>query len=222
MFESAGPFQNRPAATRTSVEIGDSTRLPLEAGWAAAVIGSPPYCTRIDYAVATKPELAVLGATSAEFRRLRARMLGTPLIVRANQEPDERWGETCVRLLKKIRQHHSHASEGYYYKNHLQYFRRLFASFSELSRVVRPRGGRAVLVVQDSHYKDIHNDLPRITTEMLSQCGFDLAMRHDHYLSVTKAAVNTRSQRYRTESDATESVLVFDRQVKEPSCSMPS
>ena len=41
------------------VGLGDSRRLPLDEGAVDAVVGSPPYCTRIDYGVATRPELAV-------------------------------------------------------------------------------------------------------------------------------------------------------------------
>lgn len=220
MFDSAGPFHARPATTRAHVEIGDSMSLSLENGWAMAVIGSPPYCTRIDYAVATKPELAALGMTSAEFRTLRSRMVGTPLVVDGSLEPDKRWGETCARFLERVRRHYSRASKGYYFKNHLQYYRCLFASVSEIDRVLRRPDGRAVLVVQDSHYKDVHNDLPRITAEMLSHFGFGLVARRDHYLTRTKAAVNTRSHKYRTKSDATESVLLFERRAKGDSCSM--
>src|SRR5215218_3662580 len=44
------------------VELCDSRRLSLGDSTVDAVVGSPPYCTRIDYGVATRPGLAVLGA----------------------------------------------------------------------------------------------------------------------------------------------------------------
>ena len=43
-------------------------------------------------------------------------------------------------------------------------------------------GGRAVLVVQDSYYKDVHNDLPTITAEMAQSVGLKLQRREDFRL----------------------------------------
>jgi hypothetical protein len=37
------------------VGLGDSRCIPLKDGAIDAVIGSPPYCTQIDYGVATRP-----------------------------------------------------------------------------------------------------------------------------------------------------------------------
>ena len=61
----------------TVITLGSSDALPMQAKSVDAVIASPPYCTRIDYAVATKPELAILGCTSPrDFAILRRQMMG--------------------------------------------------------------------------------------------------------------------------------------------------
>ena len=60
----------------------DSSRLPLPDHSVDAIVTSPPYCTRLDYPVATQPELSLLGLerTSPRFRSLRNNTLGTPTI----------------------------------------------------------------------------------------------------------------------------------------------
>jgi tRNA G10 N-methylase Trm11 len=160
-----------------TLSVAESTDLPLPTNSVGAIISSPPYCTRIDYAVATSPELAILGLGREGLRQLRETMIGSST-VRTDEPPaDPRWGNTCRRLLTAIRRHSSKASATYYLRNHLQYFDGLFRSLCELDRVLRP-GAPCVLVVQDSHYKDIHNDLPTITTEMTQSLGWEMAQRH--------------------------------------------
>lgn len=208
MFETAGPRSRRSRTSRTTVEIGDSTCIPLASASATAVVSSPPYCTRIDYAVGTQPELAVLAASRVDFQALRSSMLGTPLTTGPRPALDSKWGTTCTALLDKIKTHPSHASGTYYYNNHVLYFDRLFRSLAEIARILRAPG-QCILVVQDSYYKGILNDLQTITTEMLAHFSLEPRLRHDHYLRATKAAVNTWSLKYRAESTATESVLAF-------------
>src|SRR5690606_7221892 len=64
---------------RAIVDLADSRSLPIERCNVDAVITSPPYCTRIDYAVATRMELAVLGIDESRTENLRRLMIGTTL-----------------------------------------------------------------------------------------------------------------------------------------------
>ena len=52
---------HQDTAPLTEIRLANSSALPGDIKNVGAVISSPPYCTRIDYAIATKPELAVLG-----------------------------------------------------------------------------------------------------------------------------------------------------------------
>ena len=74
---------------------------------------------------------------------------------------------TCrsVGVLAAVEAHASKSSRNYYIKTLEQYFSDLISSLTEINRVVKP-GARVVLVVQDSHYKDVHVDLPAVVTEM--------------------------------------------------------
>jgi hypothetical protein len=189
------------------VGLGDSRRLPLEDRTVDAVVGSPPYCTRIDYGIATRPELAVLGAGECDIKLLRDRMVGTPTMT-GEQGAPERWGPTASAFLAGVAGHASKGSGGYYTKYFRQYYAGMWSSMAELRRVMR-EGASAVLVVQDNYYKDLHNDTARILSEMGVALGFESADRHDFPVIRNRASMNPRARQYRTEASAVESVLVL-------------
>jgi hypothetical protein len=66
-----------------------------------------------------------------------------------------------------------------------------------------------MLVVQDSYYKDLHNDLPTVFIEMAAQQKLELVGRRDFPLSRTMAGLNPRIKNYRQSRSALESVLSF-------------
>ena len=123
-------------------------------------------------------------------------------------EPSLAWGTTCNTFLEQLVHHKSKASKSYYYKNHIQYFDAIYRSLAELHRILIPHG-RCILVVQDSYYKDIHNDLPQIFIEMAGANGLQLAHRVDFGLTRTMASIHPMVRRYRKDFSAIESVLCF-------------
>lgn len=203
----------RAIAPAVLVSVGTSTNLAVPDASVHLTLSSPPYCTRVDYAVATLPELSILGLRrDSSFDELRRKLLGTTTVPQQCDPINPSWGRTCTRFLHAIKNHSSKASDGYYLKGHVSYFSDLFNSLQELKRVAVP-GGKAVLVVQDSHYKELHNDLPRIIVEMAAACGFShLASRH-FPLTRLLAASNPRVRQYRPIGvTATESVIVLGAQ----------
>jgi hypothetical protein len=191
------------------VEIGSSLSLPLESDTIDAVITSPPYCTRIDYAVATLPELAVLGLRADELKDLRDKMIGTPTIASSEDEvPPE--CDRAADLIAEISTHDSKASSGYYRRFFSRYFDGMHRSLSEIRRVVKD-GSPAVLVVQDSYYKEVHVDLAGIIEDMAGTVGWTSLARHDFPVIPRRnyATINPRSRVYRERTEATESVLVL-------------
>lgn len=196
------------ADTKCRIELASSTKLPLGDNTIHAVITSPPYCTRIDYAIATWPELAIMGATEEDVDALRRRMLGTTTVPRETSGVQKSWGATCLSTLERVTSHASKASKTYYRRNLIQYFDGLSRSCSEIARVLSTRG-TLVLVVQDSYYKDVHIDLPAIVEEMAGKRGLVRKARQDFQIAQTRAAVNTRAKQYRAAASATESVLSF-------------
>lgn len=190
------------------LRIGNAENTQLPTNSVDAIISSPPYCTRIDYAVSTSVELAVLRLDDKEFDLLRRSLTGTSTvnIKDAQAEPD--WGATCLRFLDRLHSHPSAASKGYYFKNHIQYFKSLSTSIAEISRVLKPNA-YCILVVQDSHYKEIHNDVPGVTVEMASMRGLRLDRRLDFTSSRSMVDINGRARKYLNNRKTTESVLVF-------------
>lgn len=193
----------------TVISLGSSDALPLEEGSADAVITSPPYCTRIDYAVATKPELAILACPlDGEFELMRRRMLGGPVINTVASRPQPAWGESCVAFLKAVESHPSKGSGNYYHKLFVQYYAAMHNSLREISRVLVP-GGQCVLVVQDSHYKEVHVDVAGHVSDMVRKLGWTIKNRFDFPASLVMARMNPKVQKYRANAGATESVLWF-------------
>lgn len=198
--------------TRTCViNQASSLQLPARSSSIDAAISSPPYCTRIDYVKATLPELALIGYPNGNvMRRLREMMIGTPTINKAHGYNGANWGPTCSRFLSAVEGHSSKASSTYYLKYYRQYFASISTSLSEINRVLK-KSGKCVLVVQDSYYKEIQNDLPRIFVEMAMQLGWTLKHEKPFHVNQTLAGVHPGVKSYRTTFHATESALVFTK-----------
>lgn len=191
-----------------SIALGNSEKLGLRARSVDMVLTSPPYCTRIDYAMATAIELAVLRFDTVNFDKLRRSLMGTSTVVAHNIEKQLLWGKTCNRFLERLYSHSSKASKTYYFKNHLQYFHSLYLSIGEISRVLK-RKGACVMVVQDSYYKDIHNDVPKIVSEMADDYGLSLRRRADFESNRSMVGMNKHARKYVAKRKNNESVLCF-------------
>jgi hypothetical protein len=202
-------FDNNNLNQAAVIGVASSDLIPRPDNSADFILTSPPYCTRIDYAVATMPELAVLGYTiEGEVQQLRRNLIGTSTVSTMPLTPSIEWGQTCTEFLGRLQSHESKASKSYYYKNHLQYFNSIYLSLGEISRLLMP-GGKGMIVVQDSYYKDIHNNLPQVFIEMALSHGLELERRVDFRQRRTMAGINPAVKPYRSTASAVESVLCF-------------
>lgn len=193
-----------------TISLGNAEALSLPNASIDAIITSPPYCTRIDYAVATAIELSILRLNEELFNQLRRSLMGTSTVNAKAGSINQQWGATCARFLDAVYEHPSKASQGYYYKNHYQYFESLQSSITELTRVLKSQGS-CILVVQDSYYKDIHNDVPTIATEMAKHAGMALRRREDFASNRSMVSMNQRAKKYLLSRKTVESVLCFER-----------
>lgn len=211
MAEALQPEWTRSAGGQYTLAIASSEQLPIESSSIHAVLSSPPYCTRIDYAIATSVELAVLGIDANHgLTKLRRAMIGGAVVPREAPSPQSDWGKTCLTFLDGVAGHRSKASATYYLKNHLQYFDGMFRSLQEISRVLVDQGTCA-LVVQDSHYKDVHNDLPRIFIEMGDANNLRLGRQVDFENTRSMARMHPHARKYWPHLHAKESVLMLTR-----------
>ena len=173
----------------SNVLLGDSTDLRDLGAEPGLVLGSPPYCTRIDYAMATRTELSVLGLSSIEQAELRRKLMGTTTV--PSRESSVAWaaGETARRTLEAVRNHPSKASSTYYSKWLAQYLATFVSSLTELGRIVAPKGTIGI-VVQGSYYKEILIDLPTITDEILAGLGWNLFRSYEFQPRRSLAHIN--------------------------------
>lgn len=193
----------------SKIYVGDSRRLLLPDESIGGILTSPPYCTRIDYAVKTAIELATLLKVDA-FDVLRRNLIGTTTVERKQIELRPEMGESCVMLLDAIYKHKTKASHSYYYKNFVQYFDGLSQSVSELARVLE-RGGRCIVVVQDSFYKEIKISLHTIVQEMAAIRSLHIVDVVSFNAKANMVNLNSASKKYRNNSDAREYVLIFQK-----------
>lgn len=209
--ELAAVSQPLTATLHWSIEVADTTNANLTPESVDFVVTSPPYCTRIDYTAATRIELAVLGPILQEAREeLSRNMIGSIRVPTRSIEPSQEWGKTCIEFLSDVKSHISKASSTYYYKTHLDYFDKLNRSLRRISSSLRPNGA-ACVVVQDSYYKDIHNDLPTIVTQMCDRHGLRLRRREEFRSNRSMVRVNRHTKIYGRPSEPTEAVLCFEK-----------
>lgn len=194
------------------IRIASSSSLPLGTGTIDFVVTSPPYCTRIDYGVATYPELALLAVDGEdEIDSVRRGLMGTTTVpkIKTSEIPKD-CGTECLAFIESVTNHSSKASMTYYLKNFIQYFDSLNKSISEISRVIKAKG-KFVCVVQDSYYKEIHCCLPSIVADMASNKGLNVVDQVEFESRQNMANVNNAAKKYRTKTKAIESVIIFEK-----------
>ncbi|WP_226342099.1 DNA methylase [Pseudomonas aeruginosa] len=195
---------------RINLKLSNAENLPLEKASVDAVITSPPYCTRIDYAVATYVELAVLRIGGERFSQLRRSLTGSSTVGKTSGEIMHEWGDECSTFLNALMNHPSKASGTYYLKNHVQYFDSLYKSLSETSRVLKP-SAPCVLVVQNSYYKEIRNDIAKIICQMSENLSLKPTHRADFNATRSMVDLNKNSKKYIGKRSTIESVLFFEK-----------
>jgi SAM-dependent methyltransferase len=175
------------------------------------VVTSPPYLTRIDYAMATYAELQlVLGHSQKDIVDIRKRMLGSPLTVRVKADPPNLTSVAAINLLKAIHSHPSKASKAYYHRFFCQYLMGLELSASRVARALR-RGGKAVFVVQSSRYKEHLVDLAEILAQSASAAGLKQIDRVDFPQTRSMVTLNRRAIGYSGTLSLSESALIFEK-----------
>ncbi len=172
----------------------DSRSLPLKSESVDGIITSPPYLTRIDYAMSTRPELLIL-SDEKELRRIRELTMGAPVIVDKKITPKKNWGEICNKILASVENHTSKAAKSYYYPNMLQYFRDAEQSMKEIVRVLKPNK-KALVVVQSSYFKEHEIPLGEIYVEMCTLMGAKAKIQHRDLVKGHMAHLNLKSNSY--------------------------
>lgn len=197
----------------SEITVGSSGNLSVDSSSIDFVLTSPPYCTRIDYGVATLPELSILCVNGEdEVDKIRRKLMGTTTVPKSIENKANSLTGKCHDFLEAVRSHSSKASKTYYYKNLVQYFYDLMVSLGEIDRVLKVKA-KFVCVVQDSYYKDVHCDLPGIVVEMASSRGLMLLENVEFESKRNMANMNVGAKQYRDKRTAYENVLIFEKRM---------
>lgn len=189
--------------------LGDARALKLRDSCVDVVLTSPPYCTRIDYAKQTSFELAALARLGErQAICLRKELMGTTSL--RDTSPGIQLPRSVRAVLERIRVHGSHRSAEYYYPNFRQYFEDAFRGVREIARVTRS-GGRAILVLQNSYYKEIPIRLSDLFCELGRSAGLvsQVIVRKDVPRAMT--SVNTRARKYRATRKYSEDLVLMEK-----------
>jgi hypothetical protein len=200
---------NGPEKQLAAVRTADARFGPLSATQVDLVLGSPPYCTRIDYAKATQVELATMGIADADFRSLRNRLSGTTSI-KGRDANESTLPPLIETLLADIKAHPSHGSATYYHPTIRGYFEDIKLCMKAIAAGLAPNG-RVILVVQDSYYKEMRIPIQEAFELLAAQVGLELRERVDESISAPKSIINRYSKKYRSRHEAIESVLSFTK-----------
>lgn len=193
----------------TQIVTASSTALPIADMSVDAILTSPPYLTRIDYAVAYSRELAILGVDISRDRRLRSNLMGTTLIRQTAPDETSPWGSLAQDLMERVSKHPSKASDGYYLKQFRQYITDLTLSFNEITRVAKS-GARMTLVVQDSYYKDVPIALASICIDEAERRGWKLVGIRPIEVTRLLTQMNRAAQAY-PKGSVSESVVYLEK-----------
>ena len=121
--------------------------------------------------------------------------MGAPVIVDKTITVNPRWGDACNSFLESVTNHKSKAAVSYYLPNYLQYFRDAELSLRSIYNVLRS-GGKALVVVQSSYYKEIELSLGQMYMEMAADIGMVGEVAKRETVKQHMAHVNTKSQKY--------------------------
>jgi DNA modification methylase len=197
---------------QTLLGIESSSLLPLENECIDIVITSPPYCTRIDYAILTSLELSLLGFSKDDIKNLRRNLIGSPVMWEEVPKINKKWGSYCLEIIDLIKNHPSKASETYYLRTYLQYFNSIYTSLKEINRVLK-NNGKCVFVVQNSYYKDIYINLAKIFIDMAKSLNWKIIEEFVYSAKQNMININTKSNLYRFKgTKENEYVLIFEKE----------
>lgn len=209
LSESALASPGRPDKFRwPQLLVGDARHDLSKLGSFDVAITSPPYCTRIDYAIATIPELIALGEfDQGGFARLRSVMMGAVVTNKQYASVCDFGGTLVGKTLNAIRSHHTKAAGTYYSRYFSRYFDDLLLSLDQLA--VGVSSGITVFTLQNSFFKEVRIDLVGIVEEHMSARGFHTICREEYPSRSPIAGSNPKYRRYRNSNVSSETVLIM-------------
>tara|TARA_R110000850_G_scaffold275699_1_gene415548 strand:- start:60 stop:1325 length:1266 start_codon:yes stop_codon:yes gene_type:complete len=200
-----------PLANDFSVRLSnrDVAELDWSEGSIDAIITSPPYPNRTDYIRHYLPaaELLLGGNQDAE-RHLRETQIGTPLI--RPEHLDMELPHSVEMLIERIRTHRSYASERYYAKGFRYYFEDMSRALARFTGWLSPNG-IAMLVVQDTYYKEILVSVADLLGDIAQVHGLTLVCAERFKVRNTMSRLSPQSRATLPKPQLAETVMLFSK-----------
>ncbi|SFR79858.1 hypothetical protein [Sphingomonas jatrophae] len=172
LCDYAAQLPSRAEGMSVRLSNRDVADLDWAEGGVDAIVTSPPYPNRTDYIRHYLPaaELLLAGDRDIE-RRLREIQIGTPLI--RGDHAGVELPRSVEMLIERVRTHRSYASERYYAKGFRYYFEDMSRALARFAGWLAPKG-IALLVVQDTFYKEILVPVADLLGDIAQIHGLDL------------------------------------------------
>lgn len=197
------------AGNRTTVRWASLEELGDPPESLDAIVTSPPYANRTDYIRHYLPASEMLlEAAGRSERQVRLDQIGTPLI--RGGDPILALPSSVQGTISRIREHHSYASRSYYYKGFLYYFADMKLALQRIQTLLRP-GGLALMVVQDTFYKEIHVATPDLLVDIAESIGLRVVGRKDWNVRNYLSQLSPHSRKTVRPHQLSEAVLAFSK-----------
>lgn len=197
------------AGNITSARWSPVLELPDEPNSLDGIVTSPPYANRTDYIRHYLPASEMLlDAAGRSERQVRLDQIGTPLI-RADA-PQLALPLSVQDTVARIRRHGSYASERYYYKGFLYYFADMKLALQRIHELLRP-GGLALMVVQDTFYKEVHVATPDLVIDIADSVGLRAMGRKDWNVRNYLSQLSPHSRKTSRPHQLSEAILAFSK-----------
>ncbi|MDE3203438.1 MAG: hypothetical protein KGQ66_04365 [Acidobacteriota bacterium] len=187
--------QEQPLSGLASVLRASAAELPLRPSSVDRILTSPPYMTRIDYAIAYSRELALMGIDVWSDRRFRLSLMGSTLIRSREKAIPQCKSDLARDTWADIKSHPSKDSSGYYSTQASQYLSDMAAALKCVTRVARD-DAHMTLVVQDSTYKEQHLSVSEIWMAEAAELGWVLCSKKPFPVRRSLITLNVAAQEY--------------------------
>jgi len=209
MLNELAQSRERNPRTWCQVYAADFSAAPIPDASIAYFLTSPPYMSRLDYVVSYLPQLTALSLFSrVDLELLRMQMMGTTKMRGPLAENVAHANPLVADTLRRIRNHPSQASSGYYFRFYLQYFTDL-ARFLDWLRLKSRPDAQGFLVLQDSFYKELRLPMFEIVRDLARSRGFAVESKFVQPKRNHVGAMSPDQQRYAPDKTLREHVILI-------------
>ena len=203
--------QNFRPQSESQLILGDARRADVYGKGFSMVLTSPPYLSRLDYVMASKPELDYMRQIGMAYDvdAVRREQIGT-VVVSETGRNERPLPDSSNKIVQTVASHTSKGSRSYYSKFFSGYLCSMNDAFSSITAACAPEA-RWIMVVQDSWYKDVHIPTNSLLADMLREHGWKLESEWRYRVKTLLSSLNPYSRAWKSNRVVNEYVQEFVR-----------